>query len=102
MPEKTWLIHLDPDARILVFLHTRGPIVLGFAVVLVVHIDGDEICATRYDTAHGQAHRDVIGRKAGLIEKQWLLDLTRNEAFEYALNDLRENYGAYIRYFLEN
>jgi len=82
MPERNWTIYLDADCYILIFLNTNGPDVTGFAVVLVANIDGEAVCITRYDTAHGQAHRDVLGRKSGLMEKEWLLDLTFNEAFD--------------------
>lgn len=30
----------------------------------------EDECITRYDTAHGFANRDVLGRKSGLIEKR--------------------------------
>ena len=96
MAEKHWIVQLDGKSRILIFLHTNGPRVISFAVVLVSVLDGKESCITRYDTAHGQAHRDVLGMKGGLLEKQWLLDLTSNEAFDYALSDIKENYDNYI------
>ncbi len=102
MPEKNWTIYLDDDAYILIFLQTNGPIVTGFAVVLVAMVDGQQVCVTRYDTAHGQAHRDVLGRKSGLIEKEWLVDLTFNEAFDYAINTIKRNYGNYIQDFLQD
>jgi hypothetical protein len=102
MPEKNWTIYLDDDCYILIFLDTNGPIVIGFAVVLVAMIDGEQVCVTRYDTAQGQAHRDVIGRKSGLLEKEWLLDLTFNEAFDYAIDKIKRNYGNYIQDFLQD
>lgn len=102
MPEKNWMVYLDDDCHILIFLQTNGPLVIGFAVVLVATIDGEPVCITRYDTAHRQAHRDVLGRKSGLMEKEWLVDLTFNEAFDYALNDIKENYGDYIKDFKKN
>ena len=102
MPEKNWTIHLDDDCSILIFLQTDGPLVIGFAVVLVAKVDGEFVCVTRYDTAHGQAHRDVLGRKSGLMEKEWLVDLTFNEAFDYAIAKVKESYGNYIQEFLQN
>ena len=41
-----------------------------FAVVLLVWTEGDWECATRCDCAHGFAHRDVLGRRAGLLYEQ--------------------------------
>ena len=69
--------------------------------MLIATINGRPVCVTRYDTAHGQAHRDVLGKSSGLLEKQWLLELTFNEAFDYALGDLKKNYADYIQDFLK-
>lgn len=91
MPEKEWEIHLPDGSRIIVRIDRNGQEVKGFSVVLVAMIDDSETCVTRYDTAHGHSHRDVIGRNGGLIEKQWLLSFNDKEAFEYAIKDLKEN-----------
>lgn len=90
------------ESQILVFLETRDGQICSFAVVLVAFIDGVETCITRYDTAHGQAHRDVLGKRSGLIEKDWLLNLTTKEAFEYALVDLKENHERYIESYVSH
>ena len=102
MAKKNWTIYLDTDCQILISLETNGPTVIGFAVVLVAAIDGKQVCITRYDTAHGQAHRDVLGRKSGLMVKEWLLDLTFNDAFDYAIQKIKENYENYIQDFLRD
>ncbi len=62
-------------------------------------IDDSETCVTCYNTAHGQSHRDVIGRSGGLIEKQWLLAFSDKDIFEYAINDLKKNYEDHIHFF---
>ena len=100
MPERGWTIHLADGSRILVELHTNRSRTEAFAVVLVSEIDGAQVCITRYDTAHDQPHRDVLGRRGGLIEKEWLLLSKKNEAFDYALKDVRTNHERYIEYYL--
>ncbi|NBB80173.1 MAG: hypothetical protein GVY36_12135 [Verrucomicrobia bacterium] len=102
MPEKNWKIYLNDERYVLLFLQTNGALVIGFAVVLVAIIDGELTCVTRYDTAHGQAHRDVLGRKSGLMEKEWLLDLTFNDAFDYAIDKIKRNHDNYLQEFLQN
>lgn len=46
-------------------------------------------------------HRDVLGKKAGLIRKEFY-DMNRTEAFEYALSDLKTNAERYVAYFEAN
>jgi len=98
--ENTWSVPLEQDTSISVFLATRRGRVIAFAVVLLAQIDGRTLCVARYDTAHGCAHRDILGRWSGLLKKEWLVDLTPNDAFHYALKDLRENYEHHIAFFL--
>ena len=69
MPQKQWIIELG-DARILVSRATARGNVESFAVILLVWTEAGWECATRYDCAHGFAHRDVLGRRAGLLYKQ--------------------------------
>ena len=100
MPEREWTIFLKDGSRIVVLLDTLKSDTRSLAVVLITEIDGEEICVTRYDTSHDQPHRDVLGRRAGLIEKEWLLLSKKNEAFDYALKDVRTNHERYIEYYL--
>ena len=99
VPEKKWSLPLADSAWILVYLQTQNGRVTSFAVVLVAEIEGKHICVTRYDTAHGFAHRDVLGLQSGLIEKEWLFHLTTDQAFNYAYHDIRNHYETYIEYF---
>lgn len=83
-------------------VRTKGCVTIHFAVVLLSDIEGCEVCITRYDTAHRQPHRDVLGRRAGLIEKQWMVMCSESEAFVYALNDLKANYEEHIEFYLRH
>jgi hypothetical protein len=102
MPEREWTIFLKDGSRIVVLLDTLKSDTRSFSVVLISEIDGQEVCVTRYDTAHAQPHRDVLGRRAGLIEKEWLLLSNNRDAFSYAVADLRENYVRYIQFYLQH
>ena len=101
MPLKYWIIELE-RARILVSRTTRRGKVESFAVVLLAWTEVGWECATRYDCAHGFAHRDVIGRQGGLLYKQSFAGLTHAEIFRHALHDFQENHAAYIAFYLSH
>jgi hypothetical protein len=100
--QREWTIFLGNGSRIVVFLDTARSETLSFAVVLIAEVDGEEVCVTRYDTAHSQPHRDVLGRRAGLIEKEWLLISNNKDAFGYAVADLRANHERYLQFYLQH
>ncbi len=102
MPDRGWTIHLPDGSRILVEIGTKGSEIIHFAVVLLSDIDGCEVCITRYDTAHRQPHRDVLGRRAGLIEKRWMVICTNSEGFAYALDDRKANHEEHIGFYLRH
>ncbi len=99
MPLKQWIIEAE-GARILVTRTTRRGKVLSFAVVLLTETATGWECATRYDCAHGFAHRDVIGRGAGLLYKQSFEGLTHAQIFRHALRDLQKNHAAHVAFYL--
>lgn len=99
MPLKRWIIELE-GARVLVSRVTRRGKVESFAVVLLIETTTGWECATRYDCAHGFAHRDVIGRRAGLLYKQSFAGLTHAQIFRHALRDFQENHAAFIAFYL--
>jgi hypothetical protein len=91
--ERRWTKYL-PDGFILqVYLKTDRAQIVSFSVALIK----DRECVTRYDNAHGFAHRDVIGRKTAprVREKERFDSLTLNEVFNYAIQDITENYAKY-------
>lgn len=98
MPEKEWVKAFGHFA-LLVRRFTKGGVVTKFAVVLFAFHEGEWIDITRYDTAHGFAHRDVQGRKEGLRGKLRLPMMSYNEAFDYAIRDLTENAETYLADF---
>lgn len=102
MPEREWTIFLEGGSRIVVILDTARADTKSFSVVLIKEIEGVDACITRYDTAHSQPHRDVLGRRAGLIEKEWLLLSSNRDAFGYALADLKQNHERYIEFYLRH
>ena len=51
---------------------------------------------TRYDTAHGVPHRDVLDKRGRILRKDWLAGMTVEEALTHAKDDLLQNYERYI------
>jgi hypothetical protein len=94
--ERDWIKYLPDGFAIYFSLKTfRGEIV-SFSVVLVK----DDECISRYDTAHGFAHRDIIGRKsASPVEKESYPMLILKEVFRHADEDFSENYARYYEYY---
>ena len=58
-----------------------------------------EVNVARYDMAHGVAHRDVLGRRAGLVSKTWFPDHSPESVFTAAVQDFKRNYARYIAEF---
>ena len=98
MPEKEWSVGFG-DFALIVRRTTRKGELIEFAVVLVAFVCGEWVNITRYDTAHGTPHRDILGMNQGLRFKRWMDDIAFPEAFEYAIRDCKENAEIYLADF---
>lgn len=101
MPEKEFVIWLE-SGRILAWRAIRDGELIAFRVVLLVEIQGETFCVSRYDTAHGIPHQDILGLRGGTLAKDWFFDSSVGEVFQHAVHDLQKNAEAYIRFFREN
>ncbi len=72
----------------------------GFVVQLEHEVDGHWRAVVRYDTSHGQPHRDVLNRDGDVVEKTWL-DMANNAAMAYAMNDVRQNWQGHVKGWLK-
>jgi hypothetical protein len=71
LPLKEFQIWIDGFTSIRARRLNEGGNILSFAVVLMA-LDGDIwVHVARFDTPHGWAHRDVLGKKQGLLRKIW-------------------------------
>lgn len=93
--ETEWSIDLEDGFWIAVRMVRFRNLILDFSVVLI----HENECITRFDTAHDFAHRDVIGLKKGLIEKEECPKVLYKEAFEYAIRDLKKRYKQYHHFY---
>ena len=92
---KRWKVPLPDGFSLICTKTTAAGKWLNFAVVLR---HGDD-CVTRYDSADGAPHRDVLGRREGLIRKEWHESFSLQNAFEHGIRDLSANYAKYYEYF---
>jgi len=75
--------------------------ITAFVVRLMKMADSD-VNLARYDTAHNVPHRDLLGRKKGLLRKDWLAGMSLPEALQFGINDLKLNYERYDQIFESN
>jgi hypothetical protein len=95
MSLKEWIINLPDGFHVVVRRRYKRGDVAEFAVVLVY----DDQCISRYDTADGAPHRDVLGDKQGLIDKVWYESLSNKEVFQNAIEDFEHNYRSHLAFF---
>jgi hypothetical protein len=99
VPNKEWIKAFEEFALLVDRTTIRGSVTI-FSVVLLVYLEGEWIDITRYDTAHGVPHRDILGKKQGLRFKRWMDDIDINNVFEYAIRDGTENARQYLADYL--
>lgn len=99
MSFKAFQIYLSEDAFIGVELQTFHGHLTSFVVRLMYKYRTSHLCIARYDTAHGRPHRDLVSLKGRLLQKDWLLERTFSGAANYAIQDFKVNYEAYIQQF---
>jgi hypothetical protein len=82
-------------------IETEAGQVTGFLVQHETTIEDQRIPVIRYETAHGFAHRDVLGRRGEIIAKQPMAShLSLQDALAHGMRDVRENWRRYRRDFL--
>ena len=98
---KEFYIPLKDGLYVAVRIEVLNGQILAFAVRLMLESDPDKNIA-RYDTAHNYPHRDVLGRRKGLLRKDWLEGINLKKALEIAIDDFKNNYERYHQIFEEN
>ena len=81
-------------------IQTSGGRVTAFTDQYETILEGRRVPVTRYDSAHGRPHQDVLDRQGFLIQKRWLDGHTLDEALTEGVRDLRANWRRYRTRFL--
>lgn len=103
MKEISFLLELSPhgnDRLRVEALKEEGKI-LSFLVQYESYIEGKWRPIVRYDTAHSFAHRDIL-HPDGSKSKQPLFFQSYNEAFTFAIQDLKLNWKIYESRYTED
>ena len=98
---KEFEIHLTGGFYLAVRIELVAGQITRFVVRLMKAADPDMNIA-RYDTAHNLPHRDVLGRRKGLLRKDWLAGMDLKQALQFAINDLKMNYERYDQIYEAN
>jgi hypothetical protein len=94
MARKDFFIRFDLDNRLRVRIVTEpGRGVVEFMVQYETRV-------VPYDTAHGDAHRDVLDADGRNVEKHWLPGWDFDRALQHTIADLRANWPRYRENFL--
>jgi hypothetical protein len=51
------------------------------------------------EAASRSSHKDILGRKGGLISKEWYESIPKHEVFKHAIQDFKTNYKAHLFFF---
>ena len=92
---ESFIIWLEGARYIAVDFTTVQGKVVSFVVRLMACSDGGDRILSRFDTAHGVAHQDVLTAGGNLCEKFWLRDLSFDEALEYAIDYFKTRHEDY-------
>jgi hypothetical protein len=95
MSLKEWVTELPDGFHIVARRELKRGVIVEFSVVLIFN----DQCICRYDTAHGKSHKDILGKKGGLISKEWYETIPKNEVFKHAIQDFKTNYKAHLFFF---
>ena len=50
---------------------------------------------SRFDTAHGRPHHDLLTAKGNLAKKVWMDELSFDDALSYAIKHFKEHHADY-------
>ncbi len=101
MDEREFFITLpDSSALRIRYVKDRGRI-LRFVVQLEMFIDQIWTPIVRYDNAHHFIHRDDIKPDGSQIKTPPMAFANNEDAFNFALQDLRRNYRFYMQRYLQ-
>jgi hypothetical protein len=95
MGHESFIIWTNDRRYVAVELTTVQGEVVSFVVRLMTCAAGGDRILSRFDTAHGIPHQDVLTRSGNLREKRWLTDLNFNQALHYAISHFKAHHEDY-------
>jgi hypothetical protein len=101
MPEREFLIYLDPGERACRYRHyhvSKGKKIIEFRIQLEILVGENWYPIVRYDIAHGKAHRDIL-HPNGRQTKDWFESYSVEEVLTIGQKDILENWTTYRERF---
>jgi len=101
MGDREFLIYLDPEKRQNRYRHYHaweGNQIIEFRIQYEALIVGEWYAIVRYDTAHGQPHKDTL-HPDGTETKEWFTLYNNAEVLTIGQRDIMENWPAYRELF---
>jgi len=95
MGHESFIIWINEWRYIAVEFTTVQGEVVWFVVRLMTCAAGGDRILSRFDTAHGIPHQDVLTRSGNLREKRWLMEFNFNLALDYAINHFKTRHEEY-------
>jgi hypothetical protein len=102
MPESSFFIWINPERRILVLRSTTKGRYNSFSVVLMVLTSEGWVDVSRFDTAHGIPHRDILGHRKGLLQKVWFDEISPKETFHLGIQTFQDDHERIIAEYYAN
>ncbi len=102
MPESSFFIWINPERRILVLRSTHKGRYRSFSVVLMLMTSEGWVDVSRFDSAHGIPHRDILGQRNGLLQKVWFDDISPKEVFHLGIQTFRYEHERIIAKYFAN
>ncbi|MCI0555920.1 MAG: hypothetical protein L0287_33675 [Anaerolineae bacterium] len=103
MTEREFLIYLDPETRLCRYRHyhvSDGREIVEFRIQMEAFVNTDWFAVVRYDTAHGQPHRDIL-HPSGDQTKDWFEGYSVSEVLTIGQKDIMENWAVYRERFVK-
>ena len=76
------------------FTTVHGDVVSFVVRLMTCDADGDRILS-RFDTAHGVAHQDLLARAGHLRQKIWFSHLSLKDALDHAIDHFKTHHEDY-------
>jgi hypothetical protein len=103
MPEREFLIYLDPETRLCRYRHyhsSKGKEIIEFRIQLEVFIANEWYPVVRYDTSHGKPHRDILAPD-GEQSKDWFEGYSVADVLTIGQKDIMDNWLAHRDRFIK-
>ncbi len=99
MPQKYFVIELDPGIEVHVMIETANGVLVKYVVKLLTFQNNKFCEIIRFDNAHGCPHKDILDEHGKVMRKTWYEFFDNQQGLDMAIKDLKDNYELYIERF---